>query len=188
MGAILREKTATQHSVGVGRLTAGVRCRGNSKMNWEAIGAIGEIVGAAAVVISLVYLALQIRTQNRETRVASAHEIFEAFRSIALPFQNPDHAALISKSWNDGYNNLSEPERLQVLSIIIPMLRVWEEAYYQHRSVRLEESIWSSISAQFIDMMAVSTMQDVWALRRHIFSEEFQRYVDSINIGEYRNI
>lgn len=33
-------------------------------MNWDAIGAVGEIVGALAVVISLVYLASQIRIQN----------------------------------------------------------------------------------------------------------------------------
>ncbi|MDA1372383.1 MAG: hypothetical protein O2971_16680 [Proteobacteria bacterium] len=30
-------------------------------MNWEAIGAIGEILGAFAVVATLVYLATQIR-------------------------------------------------------------------------------------------------------------------------------
>ena len=33
-------------------------------MNWEAIGAIGEIVGAIAVVVSLMYLAIQIRTSS----------------------------------------------------------------------------------------------------------------------------
>ena len=30
-------------------------------MNWEAIGAIGEIVGAVAVVLTLAYLAIQVR-------------------------------------------------------------------------------------------------------------------------------
>ena len=30
-------------------------------MNWEALGAIGEIVGAVAVVVTLGYLAVQIR-------------------------------------------------------------------------------------------------------------------------------
>jgi len=34
-------------------------------MNWEAIGAIGEIVGAVAVVATLFYLALQIRQNSR---------------------------------------------------------------------------------------------------------------------------
>jgi hypothetical protein len=30
-------------------------------MNWEALGAIGEIVGAIAVVVTIGYLAVQIR-------------------------------------------------------------------------------------------------------------------------------
>ncbi len=49
-------------------------------MNWEAIGAIGEIIGAFAVVFSLASLATQIRSQNRESRIASIHEVVEAFR------------------------------------------------------------------------------------------------------------
>ena len=36
-------------------------------MNWEAIGAIGEIVGALAVVLTLAYLALQVTTAKRAT-------------------------------------------------------------------------------------------------------------------------
>lgn len=36
-------------------------------MNWDAIGAIGEIVGAAAVVLTLGYLAMQIRHSERAT-------------------------------------------------------------------------------------------------------------------------
>jgi hypothetical protein len=51
-------------------------------MNWEAIGAIGEIVGALAVVLTLVYLAFQVRyarnatlDQNRLTRSSAIREI-----------------------------------------------------------------------------------------------------------------
>lgn len=45
-------------------------------MNWDMIGAVGEIVGAAAVVVSLVYLAQQVRVSNRLARA-------EAWRAIA---------------------------------------------------------------------------------------------------------
>ena len=34
-------------------------------INWEAIGAVGEVVGALAVVVSIVYLAIQIRQSGR---------------------------------------------------------------------------------------------------------------------------
>jgi hypothetical protein len=35
-------------------------------MNWDALGAIGEIIGAVAVLVTLFYLAAQIKMQNRE--------------------------------------------------------------------------------------------------------------------------
>jgi hypothetical protein len=36
-------------------------------MNWEAIGAIGETVGALAVILTLIYLAFQIRYSKNAT-------------------------------------------------------------------------------------------------------------------------
>ena len=36
-------------------------------MNWDAIGAVGEIIGAAAVVATLAYLALQVRASTKES-------------------------------------------------------------------------------------------------------------------------
>jgi hypothetical protein len=51
-------------------------------MNWEAIGAIGEIVGATAVILTFGYLAVQVRyaknatlDQNRLTRSSAIREI-----------------------------------------------------------------------------------------------------------------
>jgi hypothetical protein len=35
-------------------------------MNWEAIGAVGELLGAAGVIITLTYLAIQIRLNSHQ--------------------------------------------------------------------------------------------------------------------------
>ncbi len=40
-------------------------------MNWEAIGAIGETLGAVGVIATLAYLAVQIRHSNRDAEDAS---------------------------------------------------------------------------------------------------------------------
>ena len=79
-------------------------------MNWEAIGAIGEIVGAAAVIITLIYLASQVRTarkatldQNRLTRSA-------AIREIILSTANNDNLrAAQMNNWglSDYYDSLA---------------------------------------------------------------------------------
>jgi hypothetical protein len=40
-------------------------------MNWEMISAIGQMLGAIGVIISIVYLAAQIRNQNKESQRAA---------------------------------------------------------------------------------------------------------------------
>jgi len=52
-------------------------------MNWEAIGAMGEIVGAAAVVATLGYLAVQIRHSTKVARSATRQSIVEMTMSTA---------------------------------------------------------------------------------------------------------
>ena len=47
----------------------------NHAVNWEAISAIGQIVGAIAVVVSLIYLAREIRSNARSARIASLHDV-----------------------------------------------------------------------------------------------------------------
>ena len=55
-------------------------------MNWEAIGAIGEIAGAIAVFASLIYLAKQIRRSDATTRSQMESELgqrgFQAYDPI----------------------------------------------------------------------------------------------------------
>ena len=46
-------------------------------MNWEAIGAVGEVAGAIGVIATLLYLAAQIRQNTRAMRGATQDAIDE---------------------------------------------------------------------------------------------------------------
>jgi hypothetical protein len=60
-------------------------------VNWEAISAIGQIVGALAVVISLIYLAREIRSNARSARIASLHDVNRWLEQVA---EHPNLAEL----------------------------------------------------------------------------------------------
>ena len=154
-------------------------------MNWEAIGAIGEFGGAFAVVVSLVYLASQIRAQNREARGASVHEISGAFRDAISSLQGPEQAEVFSTAVK-SFDALTDIQRLQFFSIIQKILRVWEEAFYQYTEGRLDERIWHAIRIQCSDLIAIDAARTVWELRKHAYSADFRSFVDSIEGGEYR--
>ena len=51
-------------------------------MNWEAAGAIGEIVGALAVFITLAYLAVQIRQNTGAVRAAALDSSVNALATV----------------------------------------------------------------------------------------------------------
>ena len=70
-------------------------------MNWDAIGAVGEIVGALAVVVSLVYLAVQIRSQNKESRMAAMHEFSAGYRDTLATIAEGQMAEIIGSATPD---------------------------------------------------------------------------------------
>ena len=65
-------------------------------MNWDAVGAMSELVGAIAVVVTLIYLAVQIRLNTRAIRQDTGHAITGEFRgTFALMAERQDLAELV---------------------------------------------------------------------------------------------
>jgi hypothetical protein len=59
-------------------------------MNWEAIGAFGEVIGALAVIGTLFYLARQIRQSTSTSQVSMNQTLTKSFETINdLVLSNP---------------------------------------------------------------------------------------------------
>jgi hypothetical protein len=151
-------------------------------MNWEALGAIGEIIGAAAVVASLVYLAIQIRSQNRESRLASTHQVIEGYRTSIAWLKDPDMASIFIDAIED-YDGLSVKQRLQFDMYLTNAFRSLEEAYLQYQSGRLDPEAWRAAMAPLRDTIATETFGKFWARRKHHFREDWASYVESLEPG-----
>jgi len=153
-------------------------------MNWDAVGAIGEIVGALAVVVSLAYLASQIRTQNRESRGASVHQVIEGYRSSIGALHEPEMADIWVLAIDD-FDSLTASQRLRFVVYLTTVLRSFEDAYFQWCEGRLEAETWRALMAPLIDVISTTAFQRFWKLRRHHFRDDFAEYVESLEAGEY---
>jgi hypothetical protein len=76
-------------------------------VNREAISAIGQLVGALAVVISLIYLANQVRGNARETRLAAMRSTLDFLNRFTQ--QIAEHADL-AELRNRGFDNFESLE------------------------------------------------------------------------------
>jgi hypothetical protein len=153
-------------------------------MNWDAIGAVGEIIGALAVVASLVYLAIQIRSQNRETRMLAVHETSTAFRESIGVFSDPAKAEIYIRG-NADFESLTDTEKFVLIAGMQGILRVWEEAYHQHQAGRLPNQIWDVMSKQYAAVISGQSLANVWELRKDFFDPNFREFVDSLERVAY---
>jgi hypothetical protein len=67
-------------------------------MNWEAIGAIGQMMGSIAVFITLTYLAIQVRHARTEIRRSVSQSRHEASREVNAGFRDSRVLGLYAKA------------------------------------------------------------------------------------------
>ena len=75
-------------------------------MNWDAIGAIGEIVGALAVLATLIYLALQVRQAKHQLDLNSVQARAIHARDLLMPIAtDPSLASIMIKAGHPPYGD-----------------------------------------------------------------------------------
>ena len=149
-------------------------------MNWEAISAIGQLVGALAVVISLIYLARQVGSSARETRIALVRASADRFlRLLQQLTEHQDLNDLVSRGSRD-FKSLERVEQRRLGSFYLQLLRVYEEAYYGKLHGQLDSRVWHDINMPMSDIMAAPGLQTWWRSRSHWFNEDFAKHIDQL--------
>jgi hypothetical protein len=148
-------------------------------VNWEAISAIGQIVGALAVVISLIYLAREIRSNARATRRAAMRSLLEAFNQLTQ--QLSSHSDL-TELWLRGIDDLESLEGVDLRrfgSHIHQLFRNAEDAYHQHLEGHLDPRMWRGLEAVMRDVNMAPGVQAWWRSHSHWFGgEEFVKFIN----------
>lgn len=153
-------------------------------MNWDAAGAIGEILGAGAVVVSLFYLASQIRNQNGEARLAAQHQILAAFREVSILMSEAELGDIFLRG-NKDIESLSDIEIFRMICVLNPAIRVLEEAHDQYVQGRFDEQKWNGMVRQYSSYISTPCFQRVWKVRRDHYQEDFRSFFDDLKESGY---
>jgi hypothetical protein len=95
-------------------------------MNWNAIGAIGELVGALAVVITLIYLSRQIRHANRQGEIEAFRHTWDNLNQFCDVLGASTEKADIVTRGHEALFNLDAEEALIFEHIHIRLLNTLE--------------------------------------------------------------
>ncbi len=148
-------------------------------MNWEAAAAIGEIVGAFAVVVTLLYLAVQTRLARGETRAsairANRNERREFFTQLRDSPYLPD---IITRA--EAGETLSAEERYRLQN---HSAAHWGLIYSEwiQRELRLTDEYTPSPGPGVVLAMNAPGGEEWWtAVGARLYPREFVEWVESI--------
>ena len=110
-------------------------------MNWDAIGAVGEIIGATAVFITLLYLATQVRQANSHARAQTRQRMTE--QAQAEVYQGMiDEPSIFQSLYKK--EPLTEIEWIKLNGWLLAAMRQREYEWFQMRSGAIDEEIWQA--------------------------------------------
>ncbi len=145
-------------------------------MNWEALGAIGEVGGAVAVVFTLGYLAAQIRQNTRTTQFAAIQALEEGVTSTMASWTSSvENAVLVDRGFRD-YESLSEDEQVFMQLLIRRLLLGMDSNYWAYTHRILPEVLWEREKEVLRRWVCSAGGRAAWA--RGGFSEPFRVYVE----------
>jgi hypothetical protein len=149
-------------------------------MNWDALAALAELVGATAVVASLLYVAVQVRQNTRQARLAAqqatVHELGHALRAQA---QDREWASLLSRALS-GLDSLDAVERVQFLSHVGSIFRLYESAYLHYIDGSLDPRFWRGFERAIADVIGYPGVAAALDLRKHHLTDEFVAHLESL--------
>ena len=149
-------------------------------MNWEIVGSTGEWAGAIAVVVTLFYLARQIRQNTHATRATSHHAITDALNELNFTLATNDSAAQIWQSGMKDRGALNDLQRDQYDALVRAYLHVCDTMYYQAQVGAGDHGLWQAEQRYVAITLTTKGGSEWWQENHQSISADFRNAVEAI--------
>ena len=154
----------------------------NQKLSdWASIA---EIVGGVAIVISLIYVGLQVSDSTRAVRSATANDAAAVTISWYLEVGSDAQRSEIFFNGITNIESLSPEETYQFTMMLHAVMLAFQNAYYLSQEGTLDPEVQQSMTNVILSAKDGPGFQYYWDVRGELFRSDFAAYVDELLIME----
>ena len=113
-------------------------------MSISELGSLGEFLSSIAVLVTLIYVALQIRQNTHATRATSHHAITDALNQLNFTIASSDSMTQI---WIDGMEDRSSMSAImleQFDALLRAYMHICDTMYYQAQVGAGDNGLWEA--------------------------------------------
>ena len=158
-------------------------------MNWDAVGAIAETIGVLGVIVTVGYLAIQVRQSNRQEAV---HGVQAAVKEFVNAYAAVTADELSAENFRAGLNQFDELTRNDK-AIFHSKMQLLASGLYQvmvmYESGMLpDEELYSKSESLFLSFVLSPGGNQWWEAYKHLPPKMFKTHVDKRLSDENLNI
>ena len=146
------------------------------------MGAVGEILGAIAVVLTLVYLANQLRENTKSLKVQSLESSFQDWNQSLAELQSP-HGVGRALMKAQSEQELSKEEMHELGFWYRRVLNINDKVQYLHSIGAADSYNFDAFHRNMPTIVGNSFFVDWWGHHRGRYSERYQNYIDEFLKG-----
>ena len=149
-------------------------------MTLNELGNLGEFVGSIAVVISLIFVGLEIRKHTKETRRVNArYTAGDQARALLALIKDEEMATLMVTGLSE-LKSMTPVERFRFDMGTLIYLQVMEQAFTNARYGDMDEDILTGYRNAIPSLLTAPGGEQWWAERKYWFSHAFRREVQEL--------
>lgn len=148
-------------------------------MNWDAIGAVGEMAGGVVVIISILYLARQIKENSRIAKAESQRTLLDTAHIWGHLVTTPGLITEFRQAIQD-YDSLNSDAQGRFTFVMYPLLNHVESAYRMYRQGLLEEDSYLGWMQSFAGLLREPGAAVWWSHTKAAVGAEFVGAVDEL--------
>jgi hypothetical protein len=147
-------------------------------MSWGDLAAVAEAIASVAVVVSLVYLAIQVRLQAKENQMAQINSLTQQWGEAVQALATHEDLYDIWLRGLANFDGLTAEERGRFSAMLVNLTQIFESLHLHRKEAGVDAGLWEAFDIRLRDVFATPGVQSWWALRRHWHTPRFQEHVD----------
>jgi hypothetical protein len=148
-------------------------------MSLSVLASLGSFVSGFAVLISLIYLALQVRQTERNQQISIRHSRVSRTVELHLALADPG----VADAWLHGWGSpqaITQTELSQFINLCRALFFHFEDSFYQREEGLLNDDAFETVVAGARLIARSPGLRAAWRMARPNFGGRFLDFMDGV--------
>lgn len=148
-------------------------------MTLETIYYVGQTIAVVAIVVSLCFVGLQMRQNDRTARAQIHQQIADAYNSMILTSAIDGGSLFRAALSEKGIEEIGDEDLDNLSALLVTWYKWFENAYFQHKNGFLTDEYFEAYRRHMIAVYHWPAVQIWWRARGFVFAPEVREILES---------